>query len=130
MKFRLHSINQFVTSKLFFIGHAPGTTETDLVDFKTLMESLKSLQIPNKNTEEPLSVNIEMKRLLNEIMSPPYNVVNYEVLPVKDGIGDIPREEVLESPQRIQDDEQEGVDKNKTVPYTQRVYVFNLKFNN
>lgn len=50
----------------------------------------------------------ECAEMLNEIMSPLYNVINYEVLPVKDRVGDIPKKKYWKV-QQIQ----EGEDKNK-----------------
>lgn len=41
-------------------------------------------------TEEPVRLDIEMKRLLSEMMSPPFEAVNYENIPRKDGVGDQP----------------------------------------
>lgn len=40
--------------------------------------------------EEPVRLDIEMKRLLSEMMSPPFEAVNYENIPRKDGVGDQP----------------------------------------
>ncbi|GJQ85864.1 hypothetical protein Trydic_g15322 [Trypoxylus dichotomus] len=65
---------------------------------KDIIDGLSGIHISKTNiskAEEPLRLDVEMKRLLSEIMSPPYDIVNYETLMRKDGVGDQPVEDFV-----------------------------------
>ncbi|XP_017779490.1 PREDICTED: uncharacterized protein LOC108564842 [Nicrophorus vespilloides] len=73
-------------------------------EIKDIIEGLSKINIGNlvtkTNAEEPVSLDVEMKRLLNEMMSPPFEIVNYESLPRKDGVGDQPTSPLPSSQQQ------------------------------
>lgn len=43
---------------------------------------------PEKEPKETAPLALEVKKFLNEMMSPPYEIVNYDKAPVKGGLGD------------------------------------------
>ncbi|KAK9730818.1 hypothetical protein QE152_g14202 [Popillia japonica] len=83
----------------------------DCADIKGIIDGLSAIHISKSNinkAEEPLRLDVEMKRLLTEMMSPPYDIVNYETLARKDGVGDQPMEDFattnVEDPELQEDD--------------------------
>ncbi|XP_071055386.1 uncharacterized protein [Onthophagus taurus] len=64
---------------------------------KEIVDGLNTIHLPNQNAEEPPRLDVEMKRLLSEMMSsPPYDGANFENVSRKDGVGDQPVDEVKE----------------------------------
>lgn len=96
-------------------------------DIKDIIDGFSSIQISKNNlnrAEEPLRLDIEMKRLLNEMMSPPYDIVNYETLARKDGVGDQPVEDLTaqeDDSEQADDDCLVDVEKTKVVEKKTRV---------
>lgn len=77
--------------------------EQQNLNIREMVEALHINNAPATNTEEPLRLDMEMKRFLNEIMSPPYEIINSENAPRKDGVGDQPStiEETNDNKQEI-----------------------------
>lgn len=69
-----------------------------------ITEGLGKIRVENSNKESDESVPLaaEVKKLLNEMMSPPYEIVNYDKAPIKGGVGDQP-------PKRTEKEHQERV---------------------
>lgn len=100
----------------------------DCPDIKDIIDGLSAIHISKNNiskAEEPIRLDVEMKRLLNEMMSPPYDIINYESLARKDGVGDQPIEDVAareNDPVEQQDDDLlVDVEKTKVVEKKTRV---------
>lgn len=79
-------------------------------NFNEIIEGLTKMNAEKakaeKETSETAPLAIEVKKLLNEMMSPPYEIVNYDKAPIKGGVGDQPpkgtdkeQEPIPETPQ-------------------------------
>lgn len=79
-------------------------------NFNEIIEGLAKINVekvkPEKEVNESAPLAVEVKKLLNEMMSPPYEIVNYDKAPIKGGVGDQPpkgtekeQESVPETPQ-------------------------------
>lgn len=65
-----------------------------------IIEGLNSISVDQEskqNKQDIIPLDVEMKRLLAEMLKPPYAISNYDISPVKGGVGDQPYDETLVS---------------------------------
>ncbi|KAF2894985.1 hypothetical protein ILUMI_11185 [Ignelater luminosus] len=58
-----------------------------------IIEGLNSISVDKEsqqNKQDIIPLDVEMKKLLAEMLTPPYDISNYDVSPVKGGVGDQP----------------------------------------
>lgn len=65
---------------------------TENFDNKPMSEIIDELNKihPDNQVREPMPLEVEVKNLLSEMMSPPYNIVFYDKNDIKGGVGDPP----------------------------------------